>query len=146
MRNLALIIAVTAGLIRAAAAFDFEPVKPLDLKSVDPALLTNVYGPWEIRDKSGKRRCRIELKGEPGIGGYQVDVASGCEKAFPVMGDIAAWRVLEGWSIDLVDPLRNTRLRFETPDDRYIAFGEASDIAGMDTIVKLPTKSGPRKK
>lgn len=146
MRSLALFIVMTACLVRAATAFEFEPVKPLDVKSVDPALLMNVYGAWEIRDKSGKRRCRIELKAEPGIGGYQVEVAPGCDKAFPVMGDIAAWRVLEGWSIDLVDPLRKTRLRFETPDNRYVAFGEPADIAGMDTIVKLPNSGGPRKK
>jgi hypothetical protein len=34
--------------------------------------------------------------------------------------------------------LRKTRIRFETPDDRYVAFGAAGDIAGMDNLLKIP--------
>jgi hypothetical protein len=141
-----MIAALAAGLIGPAFAFEFEPAKPLDLKSVSPELLAGIYGPWEIRDKSGKKRCRIDLKKEFGIGGYQVEVAPGCEKAFPVMGDVAAWRLLEGWSIDLVDPLRKTRVRFETPDNRYVAFGDKNDIADIYEIVKLKDKGGSRTK
>jgi hypothetical protein len=141
-----LVAALSVGFAGSAGAFDFEPVKPLDLKSVDPAMLADLYGRWEIRDKGGKKRCRFELKEEFGIGGYQVETAPGCEKAFPVMGDITAWRVLEGWSIDLVDGLRKTRVRFETPDNRYVAFGDRSDIAGIDEIVKLEAPKSPRAK
>jgi hypothetical protein len=64
------------------------------------------------------------------------------------MADIAAWRLLEGWTIDLVDPLRKTRVRFETPDNRYVAFGDPKDIAGIHEIVKVTDtkgKDGPRK-
>jgi hypothetical protein len=127
-----------------AAAFDFEPVAPLDVKTVDPTLLGNVFGAWEIRNRSGKRRCRIELKREFGIGGYQIEAATACAKAFPIMADISAWRLLQGWSIDLVDPLRKTRVRFEAPDNRYIALGDQGDIAGIDEIVKLRDKATPR--
>ena len=140
------LIALTAGLIGQAHAFEFEPVKPLDVKAVSPELLANVYGAWEIRDKSGKRRCRINLRKDSTIGGYQIEVAPTCEKAFPVMADISAWRLLQGWSIDLVDPLRKTRVRFETPDNRYVAFGDAKDIAGMDELVKIQDKPGSKKK
>jgi hypothetical protein len=120
-----------------SSAFEFEPVAPLDPRSVDPALLTGIYGAWEIRDHSGRKRCRIELLKDAAIGGYQIEVGRDCARAFPVMEDISAWRLLEGWSIDLVDPLRKTRLRFETPDNRYVAFGDAKDIAGMDQLIKL---------
>ena len=130
----------------AASAYDFEPVKPLDVKSVDAAMMNDVFGAWEIRDKGGKKRCRLTLLKEFGIGGYQVEVAPGCDKAFPVMADISAWRLLEGWTIDLVDPLRKTRVRFETPDNRYVPFGNAKDIAGMDELIKVQDKPGARKK
>lgn len=136
---------LAGGMLGPAAAYDFEPVKPLDVKTVDPALLADAFGVWEIRDKSGKKRCRVTLLKESGIGGYQIEIAPGCDKAFPVMGDISAWRLLEGWSIDLVDPLRKTRVRFETPDNRYIALGDPKDIAGIDQIVKVQDK-GPKKK
>jgi hypothetical protein len=141
-----LLIALTAGLIGRAAAFEFEPVKPLDLKSVNPALLADIYGAWEIRDQSGQRRCRINLLKDFGIGGYQIEVAPGCAKAFPVMDDVSAWRLLQGWSIDLVDPLRKTRVRFETPDNRYVPFGDEKDIAGIHEIVKIKDKAAPGKK
>ncbi len=133
------------GLLGPAAAYDFEPVKPLDVKAVDPALLADAFGVWEIRDKSGKKRCRVTLKQEFGIGGYQIDVTPGCDKTFPIMGDISAWRLLEGWSIDLVDPLRKIRVRFETPDNRYIALGDPEDIAGIDRIVKVQDKGSKKK-
>lgn len=140
MRRIVLLIAFAAGLIGPAHAYDFEPVKPLGVKNVDPSLLNGVYGAYEIRDKSGKKRCRITLLKEPGIGGNQVEVAPACDKAFPVMADISAWRLLEGWSIDLVDPLRKIRVRFQTPDNRYIPFGDKEDIAGMDELIKVQDK------
>jgi hypothetical protein len=40
--------------------------------------------------------------------------------------------------------LRKTRLRFATPDYRYVAFGDDKDIAGIDNFVKIPSKSGSR--
>ena len=139
-------IALVAGLIGSAAAYDFQPAKPLDVKSLDPSMLSDLYGAWEIRDKSGKRRCRVTLLQDFGIGGYQIEVAPGCDKAFPVMGDITAWRLLENWTIDLVDALRKTRLRFETPDNRYVAFGDAKDIAGMEDFLKITAKPGAAKR
>lgn len=140
MRLVIALIAFAAGATGVAHAYDFEPVQPLDVKSVGPSMLNDVYGAYEIRDKSGKKRCRITLLKEPGIGGSQVEVAPGCDKAFPVMADISAWRLLEGWLIDLVDPLRKIRVRFQTPDNRYIAFGDKKDIAGMDELIKVQDK------
>ena len=146
MRRGFLLIALTACLSSAAGAYDFEPVKPLDVKSVDPSMMNDVYGAWEIRDKSGKRRCRINLLKDFGIGGYQIEIAPGCDKTFPIMGDITAWRLLEGWTIDLVDGLRKTRLRFSTPDNRYVAFGDAKDIGGIDELIKVQDKPGQKTK
>lgn len=144
MRRALPIAALIAGALGPAHAYDFEPLKPLDVKAVDKALLADLYGAWEIRDKSGKRRCRIELQQGTAIGGYAVEVAPGCAKAFPVMDDIGAWRLQENWTIDLVDALRKTRVRFETPDNRYVVLGDKADIAGMDELVKLPGQ--PKKK
>ena len=121
-----------------AAAFDFEPVAPLDTAQVDPALLKGVLGAWEIRDKAGKRRCRIVLLREPAIGGMGVEIDPQCARGYPAMDDVAGWRLLENWTIDLIDPLRKTRIRFETPDSRYVALGEPGDIAGMDDLIKIP--------
>lgn len=146
MRTGILLIAIAACLSGPALAYDFEPAKPMDVKELDPAMLTDIYGAWEIRDKSGKKRCRITLLKEPGIGGNQVEIAPGCDKMFPVMADISAWRLLEGWGIDLVDPLRKIRIRFTTPDERYVAFGDKKDIAGIDELLKVQDRPAPKKK
>lgn len=132
---LALAMMVPAG---AAIAFDFAPVKPMDTREVDPAMLKDAFGAYEIRNRSGSKRCRVVLRQEQAIGGYAIDIAPDCAKAFPVMADIAGWRLLESWTIDLIDPLRKTRVRFETPDERYVPFGNPADIAGMDELRKLP--------
>lgn len=137
MRRLAVVLALL-GLTPAALAYDFEPLKPMDTREVDPAMLKDAFGAYEIRDRAGKKRCRIRLTQQQAIGGYAVELAPDCAKAFPVMGDIAGWRLLEGWAIDLIDPLRKTRVRFSTPDERYVAFGNPADIAGMDELRKLP--------
>jgi hypothetical protein len=131
--------ALAATLIASHAfAFDFVPLKPLDLREVDPAMVKGAFGAYEIRNKSGSKRCRLVLTQEQAIGGYALEAAPDCAKAFPVMADIAGWRLLENWTIDFIDPLRKTRLRFETPDARYVAFGNPADIAGMDELRKLP--------
>jgi hypothetical protein len=52
---------------------------------------------------------------------------------------------MEGWTIDLVDPLRKTRVRFETPDNRYVPFGDDKDIAGMHELIKIQDKPGARR-
>jgi hypothetical protein len=138
MRRWAAAAAVLVCAAGPAAAFDFEPVAPLDTAQVDPAMLKNMLGAWEIRDKAGKKRCRIVLTREPAIGGMGIEIDPQCGKAYPAMDDVAGWRLLQNWTIDLIDPLRKTRIRFETPDDRYVAFGAAGDIAGMDNLLKIP--------
>jgi hypothetical protein len=129
-----------------AAAFEFSPVKPMDTAQVNPALLADVFGAYEIRNQSGTKRCRIVLTREPAIGGMGVEVDTQCAKVYPAMADIAGWRLLEGWTIDLIDPLRKTRIRFETPDNRYVAFGAPADIAGMDDLVKVPNAPAQKRR
>lgn len=128
-------------LIATPAAAQFAPLQPLNLKEVDPSMIGDIFGPWEIRDQSGKKRCRIALKREEAIGGYAIDVADTCAKAFPVMGEIAGWRLLEGWAIDLIDATRKTRVRFTTPDERYVAIPE---VDGIDRLVKPAQKKNKK--
>ncbi len=118
-------------LLSSPAAAQFEPLKPLDLKEVDPSLIGDVFGAWEIRDESGKKRCRIVLKKDQTIGGYAIEVADNCRKSFPVMDEITGWRLLESWTIDLIDATRKTRVRFSTPDNDYVAIPEVDGIARL---------------
>jgi hypothetical protein len=111
-----------------AEQVEFEPVAPLDLDSVDPAMAADMFGRWTISDEAGAKSCDVELLKETTIGGMQIMVDPACESVFPVMADITAWRLLEGWSIDLVDAERKTRIRFSTPDERYAAFPEVDGI------------------
>ena len=67
----------------------------------------------------------------PAKAGYAIEVAGNCKKLFPVMDEIVGWRLLEGWTIDLVDATRKTRVRFSTPDERYVAIPEVDGIASL---------------
>ena len=111
-----------------AKAYDFAPLPPLNVKEVDPAFVKDMYGVWIIADQRGRKKCRVTLKKENTIGGSQLDFAKDCAKTFPVLGEITAWRLMEGFAIDLVDALRKTRIRFTTPDNDYVASPETDGI------------------
>ncbi len=132
MRFIPVLLAALA-LSASASAQPFEPLKPMDMNfpGIEPSLYADLFGTWELRDSTGKRRCRIVLKKEPMIGGQQIEIAPDCVKKFPIMDEITAWRLLENWTIDFVDPLRKTRIRFSTPDNRYVAFPESYGIDGL---------------
>jgi protease inhibitor Inh len=80
-----------------ASAQQFEPLNPMDMNfpGIDPGVYADLFGPWELRDSTGKRRCRIVLKKEYMIGGQQIEVAHDCAQNFPIMNEIVAWRLLE---------------------------------------------------
>ncbi len=105
----------------------------MDTRDADPAMLSDMYGKWEIQDAKGKKRCVVTLKKEPTIGGSELEFAKGCDKTFPVLGEITAWRLYDGWTIGFADALRRLRIRFSTPDNDYIAQPETD---GISTIVK----------
>jgi Protease inhibitor Inh len=120
------------GLSYALAAFA-DDLMPMDTTGVDPGLLKSMYGPRVISDATGDKRCKVVLTDQPTIGGLVITVDPACEKTFPVMADIAAWRLMEGWGIDLADAERKTRIRFTTPDDAYVAEPETD---GISTILQ----------
>lgn len=135
MRRMVLGLAALAALQGGMAAAEdvvFEPLPPLDLDGVAPEFAEEMFGRWTIASADGDRSCNVELLREPGIGGMQIDVDPDCAAAFAVMGDIAAWRLLEGWVVDLVDGERKTRIRFSTPDERYVAIPEVDGIATLE--------------
>ncbi|MBK1868633.1 AprI/Inh family metalloprotease inhibitor [Aestuariivirga sp. YIM B02566] len=107
---------------------------PLDLDSVDPAMAADFLGDWSIQNADGSKTCKVTLHKDQVIGGMQIDVDPHCGKVFPVMDDVASWRLLEGWEIVLVDATRKSLIRFFTPDNAYVADPETDGIA---TIVKL---------
>jgi len=126
-----LVLALLALPVEAAFADDLEPMDPNG--GVDPDLLKSFYGPWVISNQAGDKTCKVDLEDEPTIGGSVIDVDPGCANAFPVMDGIAAWRLMEGWGIDLVDATRKTVIRFTTPDAEYVADPE---IDGIFTIIQ----------
>jgi hypothetical protein len=121
-------------LIVATPALAQDDLVPMDLSQVDPAMVDGMFGPWLIADESGKRTCKVELQREETIGGMVIDVDPACAKVFPVMDEIAAWRLMEGWTIVLADATRKTRLVFFTPDERYIARDEVDGIFTISQV------------
>lgn len=121
-------------LLLATPALAQDDAAPMDLSQVDPAMVEDMFGPWEIADETGKKTCRVELKKEETIGGMEIVVDPACARVFPVMDEIAAWRLMEGWTIVLADATRKTRLVFFTPDERYIAREEVDGIFTINQV------------
>jgi hypothetical protein len=110
-----------------------DDLQPMDTSAVDPDLPKSFYGTWVIASQAGDKTCKVEFGSEPTIGGSVIDIDPGCAKAFPVMDEIVAWRLMESWGIDLVDATRKTRVRFTTPDAAYVAEPE---VDGIFTILQ----------
>ncbi|HWK37552.1 MAG TPA: AprI/Inh family metalloprotease inhibitor [Hyphomicrobium sp.] len=124
---------LAAFLLAFASPLAAQELKPMDTSTVNPELLEDMYGTWEVSDAEGAKRCEVTLKKEPTIGGNEIEVAEDCAKTFPVMDDITAWRLYEGWTIGFADATRKLRIHFFTPDERYVAEPE---VDGISTIAK----------
>ena len=107
---------------------------PLDLDTVDPAMVADFLGDWTILNADGSKSCKVTLSREPTIGGMVIDIDSGCGNEFPVMNDVASWRLLEDWEIVLADATKKSLIHFMTPDNAYVAEPETD---GISTIVKI---------
>ena len=104
------------------------------LDAVDPAMLDDFLGVWSIQNADASKSCKVSLSREVTIGGLEIDVDPDCEKAFPVMKHVTAWRLYEDWQIVLVDATRKSLIRFSTPDNAYVADPETD---GITTIVRV---------
>lgn len=124
---------LTALLLSLAPPLAAQELKLMDTSTVSPELLDDMYGTWVVSDADGAKRCEVTLKKDPTIGGNEIEIAPDCAKTFPVMGDITAWRLYEGWTIGFADATRKLRIKFFTPDEGYVAEPEVDGIA---TIAK----------
>ena len=102
-----------------------------DAAPAGPALIAEYAGDWQVTDAEATKTCSVTLDAEATIGGSVIVVAPDCAGMFPVMGEIAAWRLYENGDIVFADATRRERLRFYTPDDSYISVEE------VDGIVRL---------
>lgn len=127
------LIAAIAALFAASPVPAQDDLMPMDLTGVDPAMVDDMFGEWVITDESGEKRCVVSLSREETIGGMVIDVDPACPSIFPVMAEVAAWRLMDNWAIDLADATRKRLIRFTTPDAGYIADPETD---GIWTIVK----------
>lgn len=104
-----------------------EPA-PIDIGALDEAGRGEILGHWIIADQPGTKTCRVSFSAEATIGGYVIDVDPACAATFPVMDEVAAWRLYENWQIVLADVTRRELIRFTTPDDSYVAAPETDGI------------------
>ncbi len=124
---------VALALALLATAAHAEDAKPLNLNDFDPAEVKAFLGAYVIKDEMGTRTCVVKLSRKETIGGMVIKVAPGCAKTFPVMADVASWRLYEGWEIVLADATRKGLIRFYTPDNEYVS---DQPVDGIATIVK----------
>lgn len=96
-----------------------------------PAMIKDYAGKWQVTDADAMRTCAVTLGTGSTIGGNVIEIPPDCAKTFPVMDEVAAWRLYENGDIVFADATRKQRLRFYTPDDSYIAVEE------IDGIVRL---------
>ena len=115
-------------LVLAAGSASAQSTDPIDIATLDQEARDGILGNWIITDQSGGRTCHVTLSKESAIGGYAIEIDPACASTFPVMDEVAAWRLYENWEIVLADATRKERIRFITPDESYIATPETDGI------------------
>ena len=105
---------------------------PLDMSQMDAKEVQTYLGTWIVKDESGKKKCTVNLTLDKVIGGMKIDVSKKCAKLFPLMGEVMAWRVYEGFEIAFADATRKELIRFYTPDNDYISYKAVDGIFGLD--------------
>lgn len=124
-------LAISASLIAAAliaSTARAQTPEPIDIATLDETGRGDILGNWIISDQAGSKTCPVALDAAPTIGGYVIDIDPTCAAAFPVMDEVAAWRLYENWQIVLADATRKELIRFTTPDDAYVAEPETDGI------------------
>lgn len=134
MRRLLLTLLLTS---TPAAA---QSTSPLDLNAVDPSLLEGFFGTWQVQNFDGMKTCDVKLLRDETIGGMAIEVTEGCAETFPVMGDVASWRLYENFEIVFADAMRKELIRFYTPDAAYVATPE---VDGIVTITQPTDEISP---
>lgn len=129
---LALLVSITPAAAQSTA--------PLDLNAVDPSLLEGFFGAWQVQDADGGKTCGVTLTREETIGGMAIEVADGCAATFPVMGNVASWRLYENFEIVFADAARKELIRFFVPDNAYVATPE---VDGIVTIIQPNDEISP---
>ena len=126
-------------LLSATPAFA-QSTAPLDLNAVDPSLLEGFFGTWQVQNFDGMKTCNVKLLRDDTIGGMTIEVAEGCSATFPVMGEVASWRLYEGFEIAFADATRKELIRFYVPDNSYAATPE---VDGIVTIIQPTDEISP---
>lgn len=111
-----------------AAPATAQSGEPIDIATLDQAARDGVLGGWIVSDQSHAKSCRVTFSDEPAIGGYAIEIDPACATAFPVMEEVAAWRLYESWEIVFSDATRKELIRFTTPDESYVATPETDGI------------------
>ena len=62
-----------------------------------------------------------------------IGIGDGCAEAFPVMAEVAAWRLYDNWTIVFTDAAHKELIRFISPDEAYVA---EPAVDGIATIVQ----------
>jgi hypothetical protein len=56
-------------------------------------LAADMVGQWELSTAERSKTCVITLKGDPGTGGFKLELEKDCGEALPFTRDIAAWSI-----------------------------------------------------
>lgn len=91
---------------------------------VSPEIVAAMAGEWLLAREDGSPGCRVTLGTASVIGGYEIEVDAGCQKAVPQIAEAAAWRFGDGGLV-LADATRKSLLTFaEQEDATYVAAGD----------------------
>jgi hypothetical protein len=117
MKRLAL-----AFLVIASPAFAAEKLAP-------PRTVEAMLGDVGVFNTAGEDACSVLLYEDEVPGGYRIEQYEGCDKAFPVMAKVKAWRAYANKEMAFADETGKDLIRFHGEPYTYYAVKPVDGIA-----------------
>ncbi|MCB1378588.1 MAG: AprI/Inh family metalloprotease inhibitor [Alphaproteobacteria bacterium] len=108
--------------LMASPAFAADPLAP-------PRTVEEMLGDVGVMNAAGEDLCSIILYEDEVPGGYRLEQYPGCEKPFPVMARVKAWRVYGNGEMTFADAAGHDLVRFRGKPFTFTAVEPVDGIA-----------------
>lgn len=98
-------------------------------KLAPPSKVQTMWGDVAVMNAKDEDPCSVTLFGDKVPGGYRITQYDGCDKAYPVMAKVKAWRVYTDGQMSFADSKGKDLIRFKGKEYHYFAIKKVDGIA-----------------
>ena len=106
-------------------------------KLAPPRKVETMLGDVGVLNDRDEDPCSVMLYEDKVPGGYRIEQYDGCDKAYPVMAKVKAWRVYTNGQMSFADAKGNDLVRFKGKVYHYFAIKKVDGIAKLHSAQEV---------